>query len=146
MPRPALLTCTERVDVRRSGKSRPALAHLYIFVVEKKKCSLLLQMSDNSEEKWENKPRFSKNCEFLVLNKKYEGKVCIVFYCWFLRALVCRVLLSKWSYNITLIDWVGGSNGKIFGSHAWCTDLAAFGLYVMTSSLICSRQALPLSQ
>lgn len=128
-----------QVDVTRSGKSRPVLVHLYGFVAKEKKKEALFasvaKMSDSSKQQWENKTRFSMNCEFLVLTRKNKGKLFIVeSQFWFSRASLFKLEqtfsnLSKRSQCSDvemLIDWVrSGRTGKYsaWGHGVWTLRL-----------------------
>ena len=56
----------------------------------------------------------------------------------------CSLYCSSVAYYV-LIDWVGGPDGKIFGSRSGRTDRAQRGPYILTESQIFSRPARPYS-
>ena len=113
-------------------------------------------MSDNREYNWKQMPRFSRKCEFPVLGQK--GKVLIEeSFLWLFRARrsIAWYLRKKNSKFLTLkihtikcvMTVLGRAGWEIFGSRSWHSDLCVvLGPYVMTSSQIFSRPALPLSQ
>ena len=105
--------------------------------------------------------RFPMKCEFPVLTRKQKGKVLIVevFVLVFVvipRAPVYRVVFKKKkskfptlkSHTIKCVmTELGRAGWEIFDFRSWHSDLCAMlGPYVMTSSQILSRPALPLSQ
>ena len=102
-------------------------------------------------------PRFSMKSEFPVLTRKQKGKVnCTIVFVIIPRAPVYRVVFKKKTlkfvtlkiYTIKCVmTELGRAGSEIFGSRSWHSDLCAvLGPYVMTSSQILSRPALPLSQ
>ena len=109
-------------------------------------------MGDSSKQKWKPMSRFSMKCEFP------EGEVLIVeSFLWLFRARrsIASYLRKKKSKFPTfeshkikcLVTELGRAGWETFGSRSWHSDLCAvLGPYVMTSSQILSRPALPLSQ
>ena len=114
-------------------------------------------MYDSSKQKWKQMSRFSMKCEFPVLTRKQKGKVLIVeAFLWLFRARrsIASYLRKKSKFPTfeshkikCLVTELGRAGWEIFGSRSWHSNLCAvLGPYVMTSSQILSRPALPLSQ
>ena len=145
-------------DGSRSGKSRPALVHLGKKILKWKALSPFL-----AKNEWQQRVQLETNATFFdemwVSCSRTERKSinCRIVFVVIPRAPVYRVVFKKKKIRIFLtlkihtikcvMTVLGRAGWEIFGSRSWHSDLCVvLGPYVMTSSQIFSRPALPLSQ